>query len=377
MRAVGIPRVRMWEEEPAPSRRPSPCPAARTGAAGGVGSRRLLEGTAPGPSSWWRPPAPGSVVRRLWVPGHLPHRGGAVPAGNTPRVLAAAPRVYGASAGSLIAAAVICAVSLDNFYRSLKRAARLSRRWFLGPVHPLMNLLQIVRKDLMENLPKNARELACGRLFISLTRVSDGQNVLVSDFTSNEELVQALLCSCFVPVYCGLIPPTFRGVRYVDGGFTNMQPLGDARNTITISPFSGEMDICPRNAADCFLIWFGKCSFVLSPENLHCVSSALFPPRSKTLQRFLWNGYRDALHYLLQNGVTIIGLLHYQHGGFHRPATQLNLPYKYSGYLRSLGILWRVNHLISPQRLSIVYKAQKCDGILPIFLDESNNAQEA
>ncbi|XP_072419229.1 patatin-like phospholipase domain-containing protein 2 [Chiloscyllium punctatum] len=189
----------------------------------------------------------------------------------------------------------------DHFYQSLKRIARLSRRWFLGPIHPLVNLLQIVRKSLMENLPKNAHELACGRLFISLTRVSDGQNVLVSDFTSNEELVQALLCSCFVPIYCGLIPPAFRGVRYVDGGFTNIQPLDDARNTITISAFAGEMDICPRNAADCFLIWFGKCSFVLSPENLHRVSSTLFPPQSKILRRFLWNGYRDALHYLLQN----------------------------------------------------------------------------
>lgn len=24
--------------------------------------------------------------------------------------------------------------------------------------------------------------------------------------------IQALYCSCFVPVYCGLIPPTYRGV---------------------------------------------------------------------------------------------------------------------------------------------------------------------
>ncbi|XP_078054090.1 omega-hydroxyceramide transacylase-like [Mustelus asterias] len=220
---------------------------------------------------------------------------------NMPESVHRAPRVFGASAGSLIAAAVVCAVHLDTFYRSLKRAAKLSRRWFLGPIHPLVNLLQIVREDLVENLPENAYKLASGRLFISLTRVSDGQNVLISDFTSNEELIQALTCSCFVPVYCGLIPPTFRGVRYIDGGFTNMQPLNDMRNTITISPFSGEIDICPRNAADFFLLWLGNSSFVLSPENLHRVALAFFPPHSKILQRFLWDGYIDALHYLLQN----------------------------------------------------------------------------
>ncbi|XP_038677012.1 patatin-like phospholipase domain-containing protein 2 [Scyliorhinus canicula] len=220
---------------------------------------------------------------------------------NMPEVVERAPRVFGASAGSLIAAALVCAMNLDNFYRSLKRAAKKSRRSFLGPMNPLVNLVQIIRKGLVENLPDNAHERASGRLFISLTRLSDGQNVLVSDFTSNEELTQALVCSCFVPVYCGLIPPTFRGVRYIDGGFTNFQPLYDMRNTITVSPFSGEIDICPRNGTDCFLLWLGKSSFVLSPENLHRVALALFPPHSKILQRFLWDGYSDALHYLLQN----------------------------------------------------------------------------
>lgn len=28
---------------------------------------------------------------------------------------------------------------------------------------------------------------------------------------------QALVCSCFIPVYCGLIPPAFRGVVSVNG----------------------------------------------------------------------------------------------------------------------------------------------------------------
>lgn len=28
---------------------------------------------------------------------------------------------------------------------------------------------------------------------------------------------QALICSCFIPIYCGLIPPAFRGVVSVEG----------------------------------------------------------------------------------------------------------------------------------------------------------------
>ncbi|XP_072910119.1 patatin-like phospholipase domain-containing protein 2 [Hemitrygon akajei] len=102
----------------------------------------------------------------------------------------------------------------DHFYRSVTRAAEQSRRHFLGPMNPFFNPLQLVQDRLVETLCENAYELACGRLFISMTRVSDRQNILVSDFSSNEELIQALLCSCFIPVYCGLFCPTFRGVIF-------------------------------------------------------------------------------------------------------------------------------------------------------------------
>ncbi|XP_055510757.1 uncharacterized protein LOC129708799 [Leucoraja erinacea] len=222
---------------------------------------------------------------------------------NLPQVVLAAPRVFGASAGSLIAAAVVCGVDLDCFYQTLSLAAKQSRRWFLGLINPLFSPLQIVKKGLVENLHENAYERACGRLFISMTRASDGQNILVSDFSSNEELIQALLCSCFVPVYCGLVPPTFRGVRYIDGGFTNSQPLYDKKNTITISPFSGEIDICPRDFVDCFLLCFANCTFGLTPENLRRIGLALFPPSPKVLQRFLWNGYSDTLLYMQTNNM--------------------------------------------------------------------------
>lgn len=39
-------------------------------------------------------------------------------------------------------------------------------------------------------MPENGHEVAAGRLGISLTRVSDGENVILSDFNSKEELIQ-------------------------------------------------------------------------------------------------------------------------------------------------------------------------------------------
>lgn len=95
-------------------------------------------------------------------------------------------------------------------------------------------------------LPDDAHIRVSGKLHISLTRVYDGKNVIVSQFDSREDLMQALLASAFVPVFSGLIPPKFKGVRYMDGGFSDNLPTLD-ENTITVSPFCGESDICPRD----------------------------------------------------------------------------------------------------------------------------------
>lgn len=68
--------------------------------------------------------------------------------------------------------------------------SREARKGTLGALHPSFNLLKIVRNFLSRDLPEDAHLLANGRLFVSLTRVSDGTNVLVSEFDSKEDLIQ-------------------------------------------------------------------------------------------------------------------------------------------------------------------------------------------
>uniref|UniRef100_A0A8B9GLN5 PNPLA domain-containing protein n=1 Tax=Amazona collaria TaxID=241587 RepID=A0A8B9GLN5_9PSIT len=152
-------------------------------------------------------------------------------------------------------------------------------------------------------LPENSYQLASGRLHISLTRVVDGQNVMASEFSSKEELIQALLCSCFLPIYCGFIPPSYRGVRYVDGGFTGLQPVSSLEEpVITVSPFTGELDICPRDCPAiffCFQIFNG--SIQISIENLCRISYALFPPSTMVLNDIFSQGYQDTALFLYRN----------------------------------------------------------------------------
>ena len=65
-----------------------------------------------------------------------------------------------------------------------------ARERALGPLHPSFNVVKYLRDGLNAFLPPNAHELASGRLFISLTRVSDQQNVLVNQFETKEDLIQ-------------------------------------------------------------------------------------------------------------------------------------------------------------------------------------------
>lgn len=65
-----------------------------------------------------------------------------------------------------------------------------ARRRRLGPLHPAYDLLHIVKQSLLSSLPEDAHVRASGKLCVSLTRVSDRQNLLVSEFSSRDELIE-------------------------------------------------------------------------------------------------------------------------------------------------------------------------------------------
>nr|XP_014430181.1 patatin-like phospholipase domain-containing protein 1 isoform X1 [Pelodiscus sinensis] len=183
----------------------------------------------------------------------------------------------------------------ELFYEALEETKKAS----ILILCPGYRILRIIEKGIHKVLSENSHQLASGKLYVSLTRLSDLQNVIVSEYRSNEELVQALICSCFLPVICGWSPPSFRGVRYVDGGMTNMQPGSDSETIITISPYTGEVDICPRDCPAYFsCINFFRSTFQLSSENLSRLSYSICPPSPPVLHEFYLQGYHDAVFFL-------------------------------------------------------------------------------
>ncbi|KAM9430727.1 uncharacterized protein pnpla1 isoform 2-T3 [Salvelinus alpinus] len=196
----------------------------------------------------------------------------------SPWVLQAAPKVMGASAGSLVAAAVVCGSSLDAVRDEMLRFARQMKGHILGPLHPAGNVSVWIERMVRLLLPADAHIRASGRLAIAMTRIPDGQNILVSKFTSREDVVQ----------------------HYVDGGFSSMQPTNSfpIGHTLTVSPFAGETDICPKDPAP-------LCDIAVSGAHLHCsvvngyrMLNAIYPYNCEAMEKAYHSGYRDGLHFL-------------------------------------------------------------------------------
>ncbi|XP_037025400.1 1-acylglycerol-3-phosphate O-acyltransferase Pnpla3-like isoform X3 [Bradysia coprophila] len=210
-------------------------------------------------------------------------------------------KISGASVGALASTCLLCDMPLGEMTSDFFRIVNEARSHSLGPFSPSFNIQTCLLEGLQKFLPANAHELVSGRLHISLTRVYDGKNVIVSKFNSREEVLQALLCACFIPGFSGLLPPRFQGVRYMDGAFSDNLPVLD-ENTITVSPFCGESDICPRDeTAQLYHVNWANTSIELSRQNIHRFGRILFPPKPEVLSNMCQQGFDDALSFLHRN----------------------------------------------------------------------------
>ncbi|XP_071331098.1 patatin-like phospholipase domain-containing protein 4 [Trachinotus anak] len=229
-----------------------------------------------------------------------------------PWILQTAPCVLGASAGSLVAAVVVCEMSPITIRDEMLNFAKQMKAFTLGPFNPSINVFHWLECVLHKHLPSDAHQLASGRLGVAMTRLTDGKHTVMSEFQSREDVVQALLCSCFVPVYCGMLPPSFKGVHYVDGGFTSMQPVlsGTSSQTLTVSPFSGETDICPTDTPCRWDMVVNGAILKANMANSLRIFNALYPLALETLEQAYYSGYKDAIHFLLRNDLPSYIMIH-------------------------------------------------------------------
>ncbi|XP_030329500.1 patatin-like phospholipase domain-containing protein 1 [Strigops habroptila] len=160
-------------------------------------------------------------------------------------------------------------------------------------------ILKVIRDALNRYLPPNAHQLVAGKLHVIITRVRDCRSVTVSEFASREDLIQALICSCFIPLYFGLLPPMYRGVRYVDGEIGMWRASFVSRTTITVSAFAGEYDICPKDSPAAFLTFqISDCILQISKRNFCRLLYIFHIPTNQVLEQYFACGYQDTVSFL-------------------------------------------------------------------------------
>ncbi|XP_027389243.1 patatin-like phospholipase domain-containing protein 4 isoform X6 [Bos indicus x Bos taurus] len=175
------------------------------------------------------------------------------------------------------------------------------RRQSFGALTPGYDFMARLRSGVESILPTNAHELAHGRLHVSITNTRTRRNCLVSSFPSREDLIKVLLASSFLPIYAGLKPVEYKGQRWVDGGFTNSLPVLPVGRTVTISPFSGRLDVCPQDKGRLhFYVSITNQEVLLSVANLVRLNRALFPPSRRTMESLYRRGFDDASRFLLK-----------------------------------------------------------------------------
>ncbi|KAL7644693.1 UNVERIFIED_CONTAM: hypothetical protein RMT77_004234 [Armadillidium vulgare] len=207
----------------------------------------------------------------------------------------------GASAGALLAACLACKVPLEIIKKSVIATAADAQLWTLGPFSPNFNIEDYILKGL-SNLPSDAHIMASGRVFVSLTRFKDFRNVIISQWDSRDELIQTLICSCFIPLFSGIKTPTLHGEKYIDGGFSNNLPIAK-KPSLTISPFAGNSDICPKDNyknPPCYKI--GNHKLELTPKNINRFIRAIMPPSVELLELLFKEGFLNA-KYFIKNSV--------------------------------------------------------------------------
>ncbi|XP_077613993.1 patatin-like phospholipase domain-containing protein 5 [Crocuta crocuta] len=224
---------------------------------------------------------------------------------HAPDLFQGARRIYGSSSGALNAMSIIAGKTVDFCCSHLLDMVRHLENLSLGIFHPAFAPIEHIKQKLLEELPADIHILASQRLGISLTRWPDGHNIIVTDFATRSEVIQALVCTLYFPFYCGTIPPEFRGERYIDGALSNNLPFADSPSTITVSPFHGTVDICPQStSASIHELNAFNASFQISTKNFFLGFASLIPPSREMVADSCRQGYLDALRFLERRGLT-------------------------------------------------------------------------
>ncbi|KAL6531656.1 hypothetical protein OROMI_028019 [Orobanche minor] len=200
----------------------------------------------------------------------------------------------GSSAGAIVCAVIASGASMEDALKATKMLAEDCR------LHGTAFRLGAVLRDILDQfLPDDAHIRSNGRVRVAVTEILwKPRGLLVDNFDSKEDLINAVFTSSFIPGYLAPRPATrFRNRLCIDGGLTLFMPPTSAAQTVRVCAFPASrlglqgIGINP----DC------------NPENRttprELFNWALEPAADDILDKLFEHGYQDAAVWAKRNPV--------------------------------------------------------------------------
>ncbi|XP_047937726.1 patatin-like phospholipase domain-containing protein 4 [Salvia hispanica] len=200
----------------------------------------------------------------------------------------------GSSAGAIVCAVIASGASMEEALVATKILAEDCR--LRGTA---FRLGAVLRDVLDQFLPDDAHIRSSGRVRVAVTEIMwRPRGVLVDQFDSKEDLINAVFTSSFIPGYLAPRPATmFRNRLCIDGGLTLFMPPTSASQTVRVCAFpAGRLGLKGIGISpDC------------NPENRASARElfnwALEPAADHVLDRLFELGYLDAAVWAEENPV--------------------------------------------------------------------------
>ncbi|KAK6805344.1 hypothetical protein RDI58_003129 [Solanum bulbocastanum] len=200
----------------------------------------------------------------------------------------------GSSAGAIVCAVIASGASMQEALDATKILAQDCR--LKGTA---FRLGAVLREVLERFLPDDAHIRCNGRIRVAVTQILwRPRGLLVDQFDSKEDLVNAVFTSSFIPGYLAPRPATFfRNRLCIDGGLTLFMPPTSAAQTVRICAFpAGRLGLQGIGISpDC------------NPENRatprQLLNWALEPAEDDILDKLFEQGYADAAVWAQENPV--------------------------------------------------------------------------
>jgi hypothetical protein len=192
--------------------------------------------------------------------------------------------VSGSSGGAIAAVLISTNVNELDALTAFKQSVHLAK--------PMHNIDTNLRQMLHEMLPKDAYLLCTNSCHITVTKLSSMKTktpLIISEFISNEDLIDCIATSCFIPFYCApKLYTIFRQEKHIDGGlFAFLPPVGE----ITVNPLPqiGKYMLNPRHSVIHPLL---VPDFKVPLKSM--IRWSLFPPSAQVLDDLFQLGKKSA-----------------------------------------------------------------------------------